>query len=139
MAVTRKSEETITWTAGAATILRSGCIGTACTFLITAGAAALCYFGLLPVGAGKYAAIAAALLGAFAAGGYAARHIPSTPGIWIGATAGMAVFLLLLTIGTIAYHSIPASADCTTGLIPCLLGGALAGLLFAKPKKKRRK
>ena len=139
MAVTRKSEQTTTWTAGAAAVLRSGCIGTVCALLITAAAALLCYFSLVPVGAGKYTAIIAALLGAFAAGSYAARHIPATPGIWIGAAAGMAVFLLLLSLGTIVYRGAPEYTDCTAGLIPCLCGGALAGILFSKPKKKRRK
>ena len=139
MSVTHKREEPFTWTAGAAAILRSSCIGTVCALLIATGAAALCYFGLVPVGVGKYTAIAAALLGAFIAGNYAARSIPTTSGIWIGATAGMTVFLLLLSIGMIAYRIVPESKDFTAGLIPCLCGGALAGILFAKPKKKRRK
>lgn len=139
MAVTHKREEPFTWTVGAAAILRSGFIGAVCALLLTAVAAALCYFGLLPVGVGKYTAMTAALLGAFIAGSYAASHISSTPGIWIGATAGMVVFLLLLSLGMILYRIVPERGSCTAELIPCLCGGALAGLLFSKPKKKRRK
>lgn len=139
MAVTHKRGETFTWTAGATAILRSGFIGTACALLVIAAVAALCYFGLLPVGVGKYAAIVSALLGALIAGSYAASHIPTTPGIWIGTTAGFIVFLLLLSLGMLVYHVVPEGTNCTAELIPCLCGGALSGLLFGKPKKKRRK
>ena len=62
---------------------------------------------------------------------------------WLGQgmmdSAGLILFLLLLTAGFLFYES----ADLRNGglglLLSCGCGGALAGVLGGKPKKKRRR
>ena len=60
--------------------------------------------------------------------------LPSFLGFWVGI-----LFLLLLTAGFLFYES----ADLRNGglglLLSCGCGGALAGVLGGKPKKKRRR
>ena len=57
----------------------------------------------------------------------------------MGFGAGLILFLLLLTAGFLFYES----ADLRNGglglLLSCGCGGALAGVLGGKPKKKRRR
>lgn len=139
MPATRKREETRTWTAGVAAVLRGGALGTVCALAAVGVAAALCNFAVVPVRAGEYASIAAALMGSFVAGAYGARHRTSSPGVWIGAASGTVVFLLLLTLGALIYRTAPDTTGSAARMAECLCGGALAGLLFAKPKKKRRR
>ena len=60
-------------------------------------------------------------------------------GLLMGFGAGLILFLLLLTAGFLFYES----ADLRNGglglLLSCGCGGALAGVLGGKPKKKRRR
>ncbi len=139
MAVTRKREEAQTWTAGAAAVLRSGALGTGCALAAVGVAAVFCNFGIIPVGAGEYTSIVAALIGAFIAGAYGARHCTTTAGVWSGIASGTVVFLLLLTLGALIFQTAPEAAGGAARLAECLCASALAGLLFSKPKKKRRR
>ena len=83
---------------------------------------------------------AACVLGAFAGGLLAVRRCGARA-LVVGLAAGAVLFLLLLTIGTLAFHASPQETGGLTLLGGCLCGGATAGLLgrTARPKKKRRK
>lgn len=57
----------------------------------------------------------------------------------VGLGTGAVMFLLLLTIGLVFYPDMSAENRGVGLLCAALLGGAIAGLLGGKPKKKRRK
>ena len=57
----------------------------------------------------------------------------------VGLGVGCVFFLLLLTIGFLFYPGMSVEERGVGLLCACLFGGALAGLLGGKPKKKRRK
>ena len=84
------------------------------------------------------AVMAACALGALAGGLLAVRQGRGRS-LLMGFGAGLILFLLLLTAGFLFYES----ADLRNGglglLLSCGCGGALAGVLGGKPKKKRRR
>lgn len=84
------------------------------------------------------AVMAACALGALAGGLLAVRQGRGRS-LLMGFGAGLILFLLLLTAGFLFYES----ADLCNGglglLLSCGCGGALAGVLGGKPKKKRRR
>ena len=57
----------------------------------------------------------------------------------MGLCVGAVLFLLLLTAGLLFYPGMSIEEGGVGLLCACLIGGALAGLLGGKPKKKRRK
>lgn len=57
----------------------------------------------------------------------------------VGLSAGAVLFLLLLTVGLLFYPGMSIENRGVGLLCASLFGGALAGLLGGKPKKKRRK
>lgn len=57
----------------------------------------------------------------------------------VGLLTGAALFLILLTVGLILYQTVAIEEGGLPLSCGCLCGGALAGLLGARPKKKRRK
>ncbi len=57
----------------------------------------------------------------------------------VGLLTGVALFLILLTAGLLLYRSVAIEERGLPLGCGCLCGGALAGLLGARPKKKRRK
>lgn len=57
----------------------------------------------------------------------------------VGLGVGAVLFLLLLTIGLLFYPGMSVENRGVGLLCASLFGGALAGLLGGKPKKKRRK
>lgn len=57
----------------------------------------------------------------------------------VGLGTGCVFFLLLLTISLLFYPGMSVEERGLGLLCACLFGGALAGLLGGKPKKKRRK
>ena len=84
------------------------------------------------------AVMAACALGALAGGLLAVRQGRGRS-LLMGFGADLILFLLLLTAGFLFYES----ADLRNGglglLLSCGCGGALAGVLGGKPKKKRRR
>lgn len=84
--------------------------------------------------------VAACVLGTFVGGVLAVKRC-RTRALVVGLMTGAVLFLLLLTVGTLAFHTAPQENGGLVLLCGCLCGGAAAGLLgrTAKPKKKRRK
>lgn len=82
--------------------------------------------------------LAGCALGGLAGGFCAARRCRSRT-LLAGLGAGAVLFLLLLTIGLLFYPGMSVENRGAGLLCACLAGGALAGLLGGKPKKKRRK
>lgn len=57
----------------------------------------------------------------------------------LGLGTGGALFLMLMSIGILLYESAPVPELVPENLFACLCGGAVAGILGRKPKKKRRR
>ena len=57
----------------------------------------------------------------------------------LGLGTGGMLFLLLLSMGVLLYENAPVLEHMPSILCACLCGGAMAGILGRKPKKKRRR
>lgn len=82
--------------------------------------------------------IAGCVIGSFGGGFYAVMHIRSKT-LLVGLGASAIQFLLILTIGFLMYPGISAAQNGIGVAAGCFAGGAIAGILGGKPKKKRRK
>lgn len=82
--------------------------------------------------------LAGCVLGSLIGGIFAVRRC-RTRTLVVGLCAGVVLFLLLLTVGLLFYPGMSVENRGVGLLCGCLFGGALAGLLGGKPKKKRRK
>ncbi len=81
---------------------------------------------------------AGCVIGGFSGGLFAVLRCRAKT-LLVGLGAGCILFLLLLTIGSILYSDISLEQRGVGLLCACLLGGALAGLIGGRPKKKRRR
>ena len=82
--------------------------------------------------------VAGCLIGGLAGGVLAVTRVRAKSLITGLMTAGVQ-FLLILLIGFLIYPGIDASEHGVSIAAACLAGGAIAGFLGGKPKKKRRK
>lgn len=82
--------------------------------------------------------LAGCVLGSLAGGMFAVLRC-RTRTLLVGLGVGCVFFLLLLTIGFLFYPGISVETHGLGLLCASLAGGALAGLLGGKQKKKRRK
>lgn len=82
--------------------------------------------------------LAGCVLGCLIGGMFAVLRC-RTKTLLVGLGVGVVLFLLLLTIGLVFYPGMSVEKRGIGLLCACLFGGALAGLLGGKPKKKRRK
>ena len=82
--------------------------------------------------------LAGCVLGGLIGGMFAVLRCRSRTLI-VGLCVGAVVFLLLLTVGLLFYPGMSVENRGVGLLCACLFGGALAGLLGGKSKKKRRK
>ena len=78
------------------------------------------------------------VLGSFVGGMFAVLRCRART-LLVGLGVGCVFFLLLLTIGLLFYPGMSVEERGIGLLCACLFGGALAGFLGGKPKKKRRK
>lgn len=83
-------------------------------------------------------AVVSCVIGSFMGGMTAVRRC-GTRTLIVGLAAGGVFFLLLLTVGVLFFESMSMEAGGLGLLCGGLCGGAAAGLLGSKPKKKRRK
>ncbi|WP_242960444.1 TIGR04086 family membrane protein [Flavonifractor sp. An92] len=81
--------------------------------------------------------VAACVLGAFC-GGIAAVRRCGRRALVVGLATGAVFFLLLLTIGALAFGSVPQDGRGVLVLCAALCGGAAAGLLGRREKKRRK-
>ena len=80
----------------------------------------------------------ACVLAAVVGGGFVSIRI-GKGSLLLGLTVGMTLALMLLTLGVLIYDADPAEGSGVKVMASCLCGGGIAGILFGKPKKKRRK
>lgn len=101
-----------------------------CSLLISAGA--------VPERFMERAVLAACVLGALTGGLLAARRIGRSS-LLVGTGVGAILFLLLLLAGMLLFEDISVSNGGGMMLLSCLCGGAMAGILGSRPKKKRKR
>ena len=83
-------------------------------------------------------AVVSCVIGGFAGAMTAVRRCGSRALI-VGLAVGAVFFLLLLTVGVLLFESMSLEVGGLGLLCGGLCGGAAAGLMGSKPKKKRRK
>ena len=93
---------------------------------------------LLGGAAAVLAAVLAGMLAGLATGVLAVRRIGRST-LLVGAGVGAILFLLLLLAGTLLFEEASISNGGGMMLLSCLCGGAMAGILGSRPKKKRKR
>jgi len=78
------------------------------------------------------------VLGGFAGGLWAVGRC-RTRALLVGLAVGLGLFLFMMTGGVLLFENNSAATGSLGLLCGCLCGGALAGLLRAKPAKRKRK
>ncbi|MEG1747717.1 MAG: TIGR04086 family membrane protein [Oscillospiraceae bacterium] len=94
--------------------------------------------GWLPSNILQQLVVAGCIAGTFAGGLFAARRYRGKT-LLVGLGVGAVFFLILLTVGILVLKDFSAETKGLPILCGSLCGGALAGLLCAKPQKKHRK
>ena len=115
---------------GLAAVLTALLVLLICSLLVSGGA--------VPERAMDRAVLAACVLGALAGGLLAVRRIGRST-LLVGAGVGAILFLLLLLAGTLLFEEASISNGGGMMLLSCLCGGAMAGILGSRPKKKRKR
>lgn len=132
-------EDQGTWAVRAISqVLLGGVVGVMVSLLFLLLCAFAISRGLFSQNHTGYLTVAACVLGGAAGGGFAVGRCKGRSLI-VGTLTGAVLFLVLLTIGLILYKETALEEGGLTLAAGCLCGGALAGLIGARPKKKRRK
>lgn len=82
--------------------------------------------------------VVSCLFGGFSGGLVCVRRIRRRT-VLVGLGSGVVLFLLLMTAGILFFEQISVFNGGIGILCGCLCGGAAAGIMGGKPKKKRRK
>ena len=121
-----------------AKILIGGVVALAVCLLVLLGCSIAVSAGWLQEAFATQMTIIGCVLGGFAGGSYAIRRC-RTRTLLVGLAVGGVLFLLQVTVGVLAFGEITMEREGLGLLCGALCGGAAAGILGGKPKKKRRK
>lgn len=121
-----------------AKILIGGVVALAVCLLFLLGCSIAVSAGWLQEAFATQMTIIGCVLGGFAGGSYAIRRC-RTRTLLVGLAVGGVLFLLQVTVGVLAFGEITMEREGLGLLCGALCGGAAAGILGGKPKKKRRK
>ncbi len=119
-------------------VLIGGGIAVAVSFLVLFVCAIAISKGWISQDKSGWCSVAAAVISSFVGGIIAVSRCKGRSLI-VGLLTGLVLFLILLTAGFLIYQSVALEEGGLPLGCGCLLGGALAGLFGARPKKKRRK
>lgn len=134
----KKTEETgALWLAVMREVLRGSGAAAAVTLLALLACALLVSNGAIGEGMMDRAVLAVCVLGSLTGGLLAVRRIGRSP-LPVGLGVGLCLFLLLLSAGCLLSGSASVSNDGALILLSCCCGGAMAGVLGARPNRKRR-
>lgn len=135
----KKPEETGTlWITGMGQLLLGGLAAALAALLALLLCSLLVSSGAIPERAMDRAVLAACVLGSLIGGLLAVRRIGRST-LLVGAGVGAILFLLLLLVGSLVFESASVSNGGGMILLACLCGGAMAGILGSRPKKKRKR
>ena len=134
----RAEESGGAWLAGMCELLKGGAAAALTALVGLAVCAFLVSGGIIPEGAMDRSVLAVCVLGGLVGGLLAVRGIGRSP-LLVGAGVGGILFLLLLSAGALLFPSASVSNGGVGVLLSCLCGGAIAGILGARPRKKRKR
>lgn len=123
---------------GTVTILLGSVLGLAVCLLLMTVCSVLMARGLIAEDWTYRVSVVVCFVGALAGGALAVRRIGSRM-LVVGLATGVALFLLLLIVGVLMYTGFTPSGGAPGLFLACAAGGAAAGLLGARSRKKRRK
>ena len=110
----------------------------AVTLLVLLAGACLISAGILSESAMGGLVTASCVIGALLGGLLAVRWVGSKP-LPVGLGTGAILFLLLLSIGLLLYDGASLAQGGVRLVLACACGGALAGVLGSRKKKRKRK
>jgi len=134
----RREEAGSPWLNVMCELLKGGVLAGVVTMAALLLCAALVSAGLLRERWMDGAVLAVCVIGAAAGGLYAVLRIGERS-MLVGPGVGVVLFLLLLTAGMLVYDTASLEQGGVGILLACLCGGAIAGILGRRPKKKRRR
>jgi putative membrane protein (TIGR04086 family) len=134
----RKEESGQQWLTVLGGLVKGGVLAGGVTVLVLLLCAWLVSAGVLREHWIEGAVLAACVLGAALGGSYAVYQVGSRP-LPVGLGTGAVLFFLLLTAGFLTTDGGSIGQDGAVRLCACLCGGAIAGFLGRKPKKKRKR
>ncbi len=118
-------------------VLLGGAVAFAVSLLLLVVASGAISAGVMGEEIGGRVTVGACVLGSFC-GGIAAVRRCGRRALVVGLATGAVYFLLLLTIGALAFGSVPQEGRGAVILCAALCGGAAAGLLGRREKKRRK-
>ncbi len=123
----------------AAASLLGGALAAAISLVLLLGCAAAVSAGMLSEKLELHATIAACVVGSFC-GGLLTKKRWERRALLAGLSAGGVFFLLLLTVNLAVYKDADLTGASALGVLAgCLCGGAIAGVLGQKGKKKKKR
>ena len=126
------------WT-GVMCALLKGALAAVLTALLTLAVCSLFISaGVIPEGAMDRTVLAACILGSLAGGLLAVRLVGRST-LLVGTGVGAVLFLVLLSVGWLLFETASLANGGLLILLACLCGGAMAGILGARSKKKRKR
>jgi putative membrane protein (TIGR04086 family) len=134
----RKEESGERWLAILSDLLKGGVLAGVVTVLVLLLCAWLMSAGVLREQWIEGIVLAACVLGAALGGSYAVYQVGRSP-LPVGLGVGAVLFFLLATAGFLAIDGGSVGQNGAVTLCACLCGGAIAGFLGRKPKKKRKR
>lgn len=135
----RKEEEQGVWAVKAmGQVLLGGAAAAVVSLLFLFICAVLISKGLLSQEGTSWMTVAACAVGSLVGGVIAVSRCNGRSMI-VGLLTGVALFLILLTLGMLIYQTVALEENGVPLGCACLCGGALSGLFGARPQKKRRK
>ncbi len=128
----------ISWMDWMGKLLQGGCLATIVVILVLLASAAAISWGVIEQSMMDTIVLAACVVatllgGLFAIGSQGARAIP------MGLGVGVMLFLLCMTGGFVVYGNQNIGSGGVGILCACLCGGAMAGILRKKRKKKSKR
>ena len=119
-------------------ILRGGVLAGGTSVMLLLMCSVLMSFGVLRERWLEGTVLTACVLGGLTGGGYVSLRLGRGT-LVLGLAVGIVLSLMLLTAGVLVYHADLAGGGGFRVMAACLCGGGIAGILFGKPKKKRRR
>ena len=135
---TAQKGQELPWLDGVCQLLTGGVLALGVSIGVLMGIAALVSGGLMSEGTLEHSVMCACVLGGLVGGLWAVLRLRRRT-LLVGAGVGVIEFLLLLTIGLLVFDRTPQEADVLQNLLACCCGGALAGILGSRPKKRRKR
>lgn len=134
----RQEDQGAVWLNTACQVVKGGLMAAAAAVVILFLCAVLVSSGVLRERMMDSVVLFACVLGGLAGGLFAVRKVGART-LLVGLGAGLVLFLLLLSLGFLLYEGASMANGGLNILLACLCGGAMAGILGGKPKKKRKR